>query len=164
MTTYVAKEDLFVGIHRAHFAGDVVPEENIEPNGWDDLVAREGTTAAAEAQSGEYDPNNYGRDEVLTYLRGASPEERQRVIDLERAGKGRSSILRRLSMPGACVMAKPRGITRRLQPAGYSVPSGELSYRDGFCLRLPTERILLVWWGGPWPATLTRLGRRLARG
>jgi hypothetical protein len=93
MTTYVAKEDLFVGIHRAHFAGDVVPEENIEPNGWDDLVAREGTTAAAEAQSGEYDPNNYGRDEVLTYLRGASPEERQRVIDLERAGKGRSSIL-----------------------------------------------------------------------
>lgn len=93
MTRYVATQDLFVGIHRAHFAGDEVPEENIEPNGWGDSVSQEGTAAADEAQAGEYDPSDFSRDEVLEYLRSVNPEERQRVIDLERSGQQRTTIL-----------------------------------------------------------------------
>lgn len=42
----IAIRDLFVGIHRAHRKGDSVPAENVEPNGWTDDVATEGTKAA----------------------------------------------------------------------------------------------------------------------
>lgn len=90
---YVAKEDLYVGIHRAHFAGDLVPEENVERNGWTDLVAREGTADADETNADEFQPDDYNRDEVVAYLRAATPEERERVIELERAGRGRTSII-----------------------------------------------------------------------
>lgn len=44
--TQIATRDLFVGIHRAHRKGDSVPADNIEPNGWTDDVAAEGTKAA----------------------------------------------------------------------------------------------------------------------
>lgn len=34
----IAKTDLYVGLARAHTAGDQVPIDNIAPNGWGDLV------------------------------------------------------------------------------------------------------------------------------
>jgi hypothetical protein len=45
---YIALEALFVGNARAHNAGDVVPDENVEPNGWKDSVARADSKAAKE--------------------------------------------------------------------------------------------------------------------
>lgn len=51
----IATRDLFVGIHRAHRRGDVVPAENVEPNGWTDDVANEGTKAATDAVEGRDD-------------------------------------------------------------------------------------------------------------
>lgn len=48
---YIAKEDLFIGRARAHNKGDVVPAENVEPNGWDDKVQRvKATTEPTVAQ------------------------------------------------------------------------------------------------------------------
>jgi hypothetical protein len=47
--TYVATEPLFVGNARAHNPGDIVPEENVEANGWQDSVAKVGTKAAEKA-------------------------------------------------------------------------------------------------------------------
>jgi hypothetical protein len=47
--TYIAKEPLFVGTARAHNPGDVVPDENVKANGWEDSVVKEGTKAAQKA-------------------------------------------------------------------------------------------------------------------
>jgi len=47
--TYVATEPLFIGRARAHNAGDVVPFENIGPNGWQDDVVKATTKAGREA-------------------------------------------------------------------------------------------------------------------
>lgn len=46
---YIATEPLEIGYVRAHNAGDPVPEENIEANGWGDKVAKVGTKAAEKA-------------------------------------------------------------------------------------------------------------------
>jgi hypothetical protein len=47
--TYIATVPLFVGTARAHNPGDVVPEENIKANGWQDSVVKAGTKAAEKA-------------------------------------------------------------------------------------------------------------------
>jgi hypothetical protein len=47
--TFIATEPLFVGNARAHNPGDIVPEENVEANGWQDSVAKVGTKAADQA-------------------------------------------------------------------------------------------------------------------
>ena len=52
---YIATEPLFVGNARAHNIGDVVPDENVKANGWQDSVSREGTKAATEALEGAGD-------------------------------------------------------------------------------------------------------------
>lgn len=91
MTRYVATEDLYVGIFRAHLAGDEVPEDNIDRNGWGDKVAQEGT-AAAEAVA-PFDPATRSVSEVNDYLREtADAEETARVLALERDGKNRSGV------------------------------------------------------------------------
>lgn len=46
---YIATEPLFYQGVRAHNVGDVVPDENVERNGWKDSVSREGSKAADEA-------------------------------------------------------------------------------------------------------------------
>lgn len=38
--TFIATETLYVGVAPAHQAGDEVPAENVERNGWQDKVAR----------------------------------------------------------------------------------------------------------------------------
>lgn len=43
---YIATAPIFVGYARAHNVGDVVPEENVKANGWEDLVSREDSKAA----------------------------------------------------------------------------------------------------------------------
>lgn len=48
----VAKEPLYIGTALAHNAGDLVPAENVTPNDWDALVAKQGTKAADEAGQG----------------------------------------------------------------------------------------------------------------
>lgn len=45
---FIATADIYVGTALAHAAGDTVPAENVDLNGWQDLVAREGTKAADE--------------------------------------------------------------------------------------------------------------------
>lgn len=45
--TFIATEPLFIDGVRAHNAGDSVPADNVERNGWQDKVARAGTKAAA---------------------------------------------------------------------------------------------------------------------
>ena len=50
MATYIATQTLFVGMAATHQPGDVVPEENIKPNGWEDSVVKAGTKAAEKAQ------------------------------------------------------------------------------------------------------------------
>jgi hypothetical protein len=47
--TFIATEPLFVGNARAHNPGDIVPDENVEANGWQDSVAKVGTKAADQA-------------------------------------------------------------------------------------------------------------------
>lgn len=47
---YIATEALYVGSARAHNPGDVVPDDNVKQNNWQDSVARAGTKAANEAQ------------------------------------------------------------------------------------------------------------------
>lgn len=46
----VATENLFVGTALAHAKGDLVPAENVEPNGWGDSVVGQDTKAAKAAQ------------------------------------------------------------------------------------------------------------------
>ena len=46
---YIATAPLFIGYARAHNVGDVVPDENVERNGWQDGVAREGSKSATAA-------------------------------------------------------------------------------------------------------------------
>lgn len=58
----IATQDLFVGIHRAHRKGDSVPTENIEPNGWTDLTATEGTKAAQTAQKERAEEDGAGEE------------------------------------------------------------------------------------------------------
>lgn len=46
---YIATAPLFIGYARAHNIGDEVPADNVERNGWSDMVATEGTKAAESA-------------------------------------------------------------------------------------------------------------------
>lgn len=48
--TYVATQDIYVGVALAYRAGDPVPVSNVEAHGYDKngLVAKSGTKAAAE--------------------------------------------------------------------------------------------------------------------
>jgi hypothetical protein len=87
-----AKENLFVGVHLAHFAGDPVPEENVEPNGWADKV-EELTQQEAVELTADYNPGEHTVDEVSGYLKSALPEERERVLAAERADKNRAGIV-----------------------------------------------------------------------
>lgn len=89
---YIATEALFIGRSRAHNAGDEVPAANIEPNGWADKVARQGT-AAAEAAPGAFDPAQHDVDSVLAHLAESADDERDRVLAAEQAGKARKTIL-----------------------------------------------------------------------
>lgn len=88
--TYVALEPLFIGTARAHNPHDRVPAENVERYGWHDSVAREGTAAAAAAP---FDPTGKTVAEVQAYLAGADEAETTRVLDLERAGAARVTLL-----------------------------------------------------------------------
>lgn len=89
MAKYKAKEDLFVGIHRAHVKGDLVPEENVERNGWEGKVQR---VADDEPTDGPFDPSVKTAQEVNTYLATATEDERERVLGAERAGQNRSTV------------------------------------------------------------------------
>lgn len=44
---YIAKSPLFVGNARAHNPGDVVPDDNVERNGWQDDVEKVSDTPDA---------------------------------------------------------------------------------------------------------------------
>lgn len=46
----IATQKLYVGTSLAHVPGDVVPDENVSANGWQDGVAGADTKAAKEAQ------------------------------------------------------------------------------------------------------------------
>ena len=46
---YVAVENIYLGNSVAHFKGEVVPDENVEYNGWQKLVARLGSKTAEKA-------------------------------------------------------------------------------------------------------------------
>jgi hypothetical protein len=46
----IALEPLYVGTALAHNRGDEVPADNVEPNGWGEMVANPGTKAAQAAQ------------------------------------------------------------------------------------------------------------------
>lgn len=95
---FIATEDLKVGVHLAHLAGDEVPADNIERNGWAGKVREVKSPAAqervlAEVSPAEYDPKAHTVDEVVAYLESASPEERERVQLAEAAGRGRTGII-----------------------------------------------------------------------
>lgn len=47
----VATENLYVGTALAHVAGDLVPADNVEPNGWGSSVANPDTKAAKAVQA-----------------------------------------------------------------------------------------------------------------
>jgi hypothetical protein len=51
--TYVATQDIYVGVALAYRAGDAVPASNVEAHGYDKngLVAKTGTKAADAAKS-----------------------------------------------------------------------------------------------------------------
>lgn len=40
-----------------------------------------------------FDPDEHNADDVVAYLASAGPEERQRVLELERSGKARKTVL-----------------------------------------------------------------------
>ena len=48
---------------------------------------------APEEQDNEFDPADHGVNEVRAYLEDATEEERQRVLDAERNGKARKTLL-----------------------------------------------------------------------
>ena len=51
---YIALDDIFIAPHiKAHNKGDVVPADNVQRNGWEKLVAHEGTKAAEAAVPAE---------------------------------------------------------------------------------------------------------------
>jgi hypothetical protein len=91
MSEKIALESLFIGTARAHNPGDRVPEANVERHGWQDQVAAEGTQAAAAAQP--FDPTGRTVAEVQAYLADADAAETARVLDLERAGEARVSLI-----------------------------------------------------------------------
>lgn len=53
----VAKENLYVGTALAHVAGDLVPAENVEPNGWGGSVVSPDSKAGKAAQSPDKGPS-----------------------------------------------------------------------------------------------------------
>jgi hypothetical protein len=91
MSEKIALEPLFIGTARAHNTGDRVPAENVERFGWQQQVAAEGTQAAAAAQP--FDPTGRTVAEVQAHLADADDAETARVLDLERAGAARVSLL-----------------------------------------------------------------------
>lgn len=98
--TFVAKRDLFLpgDVHRAHAAGDVVPDDHIDTYGWRDAVQQAGTPEQVSqvvtdvTADDSFDPADHSVEKVNDYLRSSSPEERQRVLTLEAQGKNRSKI------------------------------------------------------------------------
>lgn len=46
--TYVATQDLYIGLAKAHSAGEEVSAERVEQWGWQNQVAKKGTKAATE--------------------------------------------------------------------------------------------------------------------
>lgn len=40
-----------------------------------------------------FDPSEHNAEDVVTYLASVGPEERQRVLEVERAGKARKTVL-----------------------------------------------------------------------
>ena len=46
---FIATKPIFVGTALAHAVGDVVPDENVKANGWEDSVSREDSQAAKDA-------------------------------------------------------------------------------------------------------------------
>ncbi len=46
---YVATETIYLGNTVAHYPGEVVPDENVKHNGWENHVARRSTKAAEAA-------------------------------------------------------------------------------------------------------------------
>lgn len=80
----VAREPLYIGIHRAHNPGDVVPEAHVKKYGW------EGSVESTEEQ---FDPAQHNSEAVLAYLATAAPEEQERVLAAERGGKARRAVL-----------------------------------------------------------------------
>jgi hypothetical protein len=89
--TYVALEPLFIGTARAHNPNDRVPAENAERYGWQDSVAPEGSAAAAAAEP--FDPTGKTVAEVQAHLADADEAETARVLDLERDGAARVTLL-----------------------------------------------------------------------
>lgn len=90
--TYIALEPLFIGgTARAHNAGDEVPADNVERHGWQDKVAAVGTAAAEAALP--FDPTGKTVAEVQAYLADADDAETARVLDLERQGQARVTLL-----------------------------------------------------------------------
>lgn len=89
--TYIATEPLSIGTARAHNPGEVVPAENVERHGWQDQVAVEGSDAAEAALP--FDPTGKTVAEVQAYLADADDAEIARVLDLERNGAARVSLL-----------------------------------------------------------------------
>jgi hypothetical protein len=72
------------------------------------------TGASPQIQSEiQYDPSSQNVDEVLKYLRDASPEEAQRVVEAEKTGKNRSTITSWESAPEEEAMVRYIGSADR---------------------------------------------------
>lgn len=82
--SFVAREPLYIGIHRAHNPGDVVPEAHVKKYGW------EGSVESTEEQ---FDPARHNSETVVAYLADADEAERERVLAVEREGKARKAVL-----------------------------------------------------------------------
>jgi hypothetical protein len=72
-----------------------------------DYPAKAAVASDAEVESGQaFDPSDHNIDDVQAYLANATDEERARVLEAERAGKARKTLL---DAPGS------------FDPAGHSV-------------------------------------------
>ena len=69
---------------------DPEPEPEPEPEDPGDDEEGEGINMMS---TNEFDPSDHGIGEVKAYLADADEEERQRVLDAERSGKARKSLL-----------------------------------------------------------------------
>lgn len=86
MPQYRAKKALFLGRHRAHNAGDLVPAKNVKKHGWEADVEVVGAEEL-------FDPGKHSVPEVLDYLESADEVEQARVLEAEKAGKARASLI-----------------------------------------------------------------------
>jgi hypothetical protein len=69
---------------------DVPDTDFYRDNGW--VPVEEGTPTTAE-QRDQYDPSAHTATDVVAYLKTADDAERQRVIDAERAGQNRATVV-----------------------------------------------------------------------